>query len=66
MLGTAITVSEPSGAAVDELSAVRAHRDERDDVDLFAALLERTLEGMAVARRHDQLMTAPAGAGELG
>ena len=32
------------GRPVEELSSVRAERDERDDVDLFSALLERALE----------------------
>jgi hypothetical protein len=37
--GTATTVSGPVGRLMEKLSAVRAERDEGDDVHFFAAIL---------------------------
>src|SRR6266550_9164801 len=51
---------------MEKLSAVRAERDEGDDVHFFAAILERALERAAVGSRDEQLVLGAASAGMLG
>ena len=51
---------------MEELAAVRAERDEGDDVHFFAAILECALERTPVGSRDEQLVLGPTSPGQLG